>query len=269
MMAFGDRSYRARTDPDAPQAFGTCDYCGGFYNLVQLRPQYEYYGDAIEDTGYLACYRCISQPQAQLSTPILPEDPKPILNPRPEYYWTPADSAINPAVAQTIIGNLNNGFNQFVGPQGQVLTLPLPTELDPTLPLQTKAQVLASAQTGWGNPYPPSLTDYGGTISVSGVGQQIMPANTARQWLLIYSPAASFLAVAQNGPPTLGIPASYWSNPYTAAPTPAEVGTVNVGIGQGLLQNALKTPPANMWLGSVWIIGFIPKQPFFAWAYPS
>lgn len=264
-MGFGDIHGRARVDPEGARAFGCCDYCGEWYNRVDLMQQSEWFGDILADTGFRACPRCISQPQPQLKPVILPEDPVPIDNPRVDIYSIPADLAVNVASAQTVVANtLNNGFGQFVGPQGQVITLPWATELDPTQPFTSKAQVLASAATGWGNPMPGTLTDRSGTITTPGVGQQIVAANPARQYLLIYSPAASFFAVAQNGAPTLGIPASYWNNPYSA-PTPAETGTATVGIGQALLQNGLKTFPANMWLGSVWAIGFMAGQKFWCW----
>lgn len=263
-MAYGSNAFRARLDPQAPQAQAVCDSCGAWYSLVDLRAQYEYYGDDLKDTGYLYCYRCISQPQPQLSTPILPEDPQPVLNPRTEFYLVPADAAINPAAAQAIARNLNSGFGQFTGPQGLVITNPLPTELDPTNPIQAKAAVLASAATGWGLPQP-TLTDRSGTNNLSGVGQQIMAANANRQYLLVFSPYTGLLAIAQNGTPTLSIKASYWDNPYTAAPSPPTAGTVIVGVGQGLLQNALTTPAGNVWTGSVWALGLVPKQPYFAW----
>jgi hypothetical protein len=264
-MSHGDLAGRARVDAHAPAAFGVCDYCGTWYNLTSLRSQTEFYGDSIQDKGYLACYRCLSQPQPQLSTPILPEDPIPVLNPRPEYYSTPADAAVNPAAAQLINANINTGgFTQIIGPRGTSLTIPLVAELDPTQPFRTKTELLASAATGWGLPQP-TLTDRGGTIANSGIGQQIMAANPNRTYLLIYSPFTGLLAIAQNGTPTLGIPASYWGNPYTAAPTPAEVGTINVGVGQALLQNGGIVAPPQVWTGSVWAIGLIKGQPYWAW----
>lgn len=264
-MAFGSIAGRARLDPQHPVAQAVCDYCGTWWSLPDFRRQFEFYGDSLEDTGYLACPRCLSQPQPQLSTPILPEDPVPVLNPRPEYYSTPADAAVNPSAAQLINANVNTlGFSQIIGPQGASIRNPLVTELNPTQPFLTKAQVLASAATGWGLPIP-TLTDRSGTVANSGVGQQIMAANASRAYLLIYSPFTGLLAVAQNGTPTLGIPASYWSNPYTAVPTPAEVGTINVGVGQAILQNGGATNPPAVWKGSVWAIGLIKGQQYFAW----
>lgn len=268
-MALGDIHGRARVDPQQSRAFAVCDYCGEWHNRIDLINQLEWFGDVLTDTGFRACPRCISKPQPQLKPVILPEDPVPIVDPRVEVYSIPADLAVNVDSAQTAVGNLNNGFGQFVGPQGQTITVPWPTELDPTQPGLSKTQVLASAQTGWGNPFPSKwLGDRSGTITAGGVGQQIIPYNPWRQYLLIYSPAAQFLAVSQNAAPTLGIPASYWTNPFTAS-VPAETTTATVGIGQGLLQNGLKTYPANMWLGSIWAMGYIRGQIFYAWEYPD
>jgi hypothetical protein len=279
-MAFGDIHGRAKVDPQATRAFACCDMCGEWYNRVTLIDQMEFYGDVLTDTGYRACPRCISQPQPQLKPVILPEDPVPIVDPRVEVYSIPADQAVNPTAAAISSANVNNnGTLIFVGPQGVVIGNPVVlefgmarstttnepvTELDPTQLFSASSQVIASSKTGWGLPQPP-LAFQGGTIKTSGVGQQIMLANSNRTYLLIYSPYAGLLAIAQNGTPTIGIPASYWANPYSAPPTPAETGTVIAGIGQGVLQNGLLTPPGSVWQGSIWVLGLVPGQPYWAW----
>lgn len=249
-MAYADQAGRARVDPQHPRAFAVCDSCGEWYNRVDLRPQMEWYGDNLEDTGYRMCYRCLSQPQPQLKTVILPEDPVPITDPRVEYF----------------IQDQNlNGFVQNIGPQGTSINAAIVTFLNPDEPFLSAAAVLASSQTGWGLPQP-TLTLTSGTITTSGVGQQVLAANTDRQYLLIYSPGAGLLATAQNGTPTLGIPASSLSNLLAPTPAvPAETSTVIVGTGQGLLQNAGATPPASVWAGSVWVLGLQQGQTYFVW----
>lgn len=262
-MAYADRSGHARTNPKAPQAFAVCDSCGSWWNRVDLRPQLEWEGDSLADTGFRYCWRCLSKPQPQLKTIILPQDPVPITDPRPEAA-APGLGGISGQLPYPPVNTNQNGFTAAVGPQGFSINDPVLTELDPTNPLQSKTAVLASAATGWGLPMP-TLTDRSGAIGLSGVGQQIMPANPDRQYLLLFQPVSGLLAAAQNGTPTLGI------SPSTIGPFPLvpiiqpESLTVIVGTGSALLQNGLQTPPATVWLGSVWVLGLVPGQPFFAW----
>lgn len=86
-MADNNLTGRARVSTRTPQAFGICDTCGFLYNRVQLVDQMEYFGNTIRPTGFLVCTAtCNDLPQPQLSTPVLPNDPYPIINPRPELY---------------------------------------------------------------------------------------------------------------------------------------------------------------------------------------
>src|SRR6185437_277961 len=155
-----------------------------------------------------------------------------------------------------------NGFAQVVGPQGSSITAPILTELNPTRPFETTAELLASSRTGWGLPQP-TLTDRSGTISLSGVGQKIMDANASRKYLLIYQPFSGLLAVSQNVAPSLGIPASSLLPPYIPTP-PAEITTVSLGMGGAILQSSLTTPPGTVWTGSVYVLGLVPGAAFFA-----
>jgi hypothetical protein len=75
----------ARVQAKAPKAFAICDTCGLLYNHVDLVPQMEFQGNDLRPTGFLVCTKtCNDQPQPQLTTPILPPDPEPIENPRPD-----------------------------------------------------------------------------------------------------------------------------------------------------------------------------------------
>jgi len=244
-MGWADRAGQATVDPQRPRAFGVCDDCGEWYNRHNLRDQYEWYGAELTDTHRRVCARCLSKPQDQLRPILLPPDPVPIIDPRPEY----------PSVLQN-----QNGFSYYVGPQGTTIIKPVVAELDPTMPLPNKAAVLASAASGWGEPMPATLIDRGGTITLSGVGQMITAPNPARTYLLLFNPASGLLAAAQGMPPVLGI-----SSANVLSPTQAETGTIFVGTGSGVLQNGTKIPPDPVWLGSVWVLGLIPGQPFFAW----
>lgn len=86
-MANNNLTGRARVSTRHPEAFGVCDTCGFVYNRVQLVEQMEYQGNDVRPTGFLVCTStCNDMPQPQFSTPILPNDPYPILNPRPDLY---------------------------------------------------------------------------------------------------------------------------------------------------------------------------------------
>lgn len=224
----------------------------------------EFQGSSLADTGFRACWQCLSQPQPQLKPVILPPDPVPINDPRPEVAQSGLGEISGQLPYPPLYGN-QNGFALIVGPQGSSIDQPVLTELNPTAPFKLHPEVIVSAFTGWGLPAP-SLTFHSGTIALSGVGQQAIPANANRTYLLIYNPANAVLAVAQDGSPTLGISTS--SIPTIAIPfppTPVEAKTVMAGTGTALLQNAGWTPPSAVWLGSIWVLGLVSGAPWWIW----
>lgn len=75
---------RARVSRSYPESFGTCDRCGFWYNLKDLKWQFEYAGRGLYNTHFLLCDRCLDDPQPQLMARILPADPRPVLNARVE-----------------------------------------------------------------------------------------------------------------------------------------------------------------------------------------
>lgn len=75
---------RARVNSRYPEAFGVCQRCGIWYNLVTLRWQFEFAGRGLYNTRYLFCPRCLDTPQPQLKARIIPADPVPKLNARVE-----------------------------------------------------------------------------------------------------------------------------------------------------------------------------------------
>ena len=91
-MAYASRSGRARTSSSNPQAFGVCDRCGIWYNLVNLRWQYDWRGATMQNIRLLVCNTCYDTPQEQLRAIVLPADPTPVVNPRVEpYAWDEID----------------------------------------------------------------------------------------------------------------------------------------------------------------------------------
>lgn len=77
---------RAQTSPQNPRAFGVCDRCGCWENLDNLRFQFDYRGLKLQNLGIRVCSRCCDRPSPQLRPIILPPDPVPVLNPRPENF---------------------------------------------------------------------------------------------------------------------------------------------------------------------------------------
>lgn len=77
---------RARVSARSPRAFGICDGCGFQYNLERLRYQYQWQGMQLQNLNLRVCPTCMDVPQQQLRTIILPPDPVPVDDPRPERY---------------------------------------------------------------------------------------------------------------------------------------------------------------------------------------
>lgn len=76
----------ASVDPSNPNAWATCDRCGDLWQHRDLDWQYQWAGAQRINLGVLVCPKCMDVPQEQLRSIILPPDPVPILNPRPEPY---------------------------------------------------------------------------------------------------------------------------------------------------------------------------------------
>jgi hypothetical protein len=76
----------AEVDPNNPRAWATCDQCGWITNLYKLSYQYKFAGTSLINTNFLVCPTCLDTPNPNLKTIVLPPDPKPVFNPRPENY---------------------------------------------------------------------------------------------------------------------------------------------------------------------------------------
>jgi hypothetical protein len=77
---------RAKVNKKSPQAFGVCDRCYMLYNLVDLRWQFEFRGNQLQNIQLRVCDRCMDKPQDQLRPKNVPADPIPVYQPRPENY---------------------------------------------------------------------------------------------------------------------------------------------------------------------------------------
>ena len=76
----------ARVNPNAPEAWGVCDRCGMVHNLVNLAWQYDWRGNQLMNIRLLVCTRCTDKPFEHNRPIVLPPDPPPKLNARPEQY---------------------------------------------------------------------------------------------------------------------------------------------------------------------------------------
>jgi hypothetical protein len=77
---------RAEVDPSAPAAWATSDRSGFVGNHVDLRWQHEYAGFDIVSQNFLVFPDEYDTPNRQLGALILPPDPPPVMNARPEQY---------------------------------------------------------------------------------------------------------------------------------------------------------------------------------------
>jgi hypothetical protein len=84
---------KAFIDSRAPRALAICERCQGMVFHDTLRWQMQWRGPRLSNIRLYVCPECYDTPQEQLRTFVLPIDPVPIANPRPENY-TEAD---NPA----------------------------------------------------------------------------------------------------------------------------------------------------------------------------
>lgn len=86
---------RATVDARSPRAFGVCDKCGFLFNHNQLQWQFQWAGTRLQNLQILVCQSCLDVPQTQLKSIIIPPDPVPISNPRPELYNVEVFSFMN------------------------------------------------------------------------------------------------------------------------------------------------------------------------------
>lgn len=77
---------RARTNPQSPRAWATDDRSGFVGNHQDLCWQFDWRGTQLINTRVLVYPDQLDTPQRQLGTIVLPPDPTPIMNARPEQY---------------------------------------------------------------------------------------------------------------------------------------------------------------------------------------
>lgn len=79
---------RGRVSQRSPSALAVCDRCSFTVNRTDLFWQFQWAGVKLQNLRLLVCNRCLDVPQPALKTIVIPPDPLPVWNPRPENYTT-------------------------------------------------------------------------------------------------------------------------------------------------------------------------------------
>jgi hypothetical protein len=90
---------RAAVDATSPRAWGTSDRDGFINNLENMSWQFDWAGTSLVNKHILVAECELDTPQRQLGAIILPPDPPPIMNARPEPYAIDEESP-GPYVAE-------------------------------------------------------------------------------------------------------------------------------------------------------------------------
>lgn len=175
---------RFTVNSDAPRARGVCDRCGQIWQHSKLTWQFQWVGPRLQNLRFLVCPPCYDKPQPNLRTIVLPPDPVPIMNARPENYvqddnalsvigadanfFTPQYGSrigtltLGGGTNAAFDGNLkkpswlsaaggisNSSYNNYVGInwQGNVSNLAMPSSLKPPILQHTLLSVTITAPT--------------------------------------------------------------------------------------------------------------------------
>lgn len=117
-------SYRpyghATIDPSRPRARAVCDRCGQIWNLENLIWQFDWRGPRVQNLRVLVCPPCYDKPQMNgQRTYILPPDPVPVMNARPEFR-VPEDNPLSalgatPSPLSYVFGNQIGNMVNYAG----------------------------------------------------------------------------------------------------------------------------------------------------------
>lgn len=256
-MGMGDIHHRARARARSPRAFGVCDFCGGWFNRVDLLEVMEYYGTSVRWTGYLADRDCLDKPQPQLQPYILPPDPVPIKNPRPEIFS---------------ISRGANGYTQMTtwGPGDFSVPYPIRT---------SKSALLAAAASLSGVPTPANYADLSAAIPLSSVTTLLVPLVPASSGGPLTNDTGATVLTDDSGNTILmqdpGAPRRTFLLLYNPNTTPIVVSNGNasfagdslamlLGPGSALLQSG-----ANCYQGAVTVCVLQPGETVWAFVAPG
>ncbi len=83
---------KATVNPTQPEGFAVCDRCGQWFQRVGatggtgLRWQLDWRGPVLQNLYILVCPSCYDKPQEQYRPLVIPPDPLPVYQPRPEAF---------------------------------------------------------------------------------------------------------------------------------------------------------------------------------------
>jgi len=77
------------------EAWGSCDRCSFWYLRSELKWQYEWSATQLYNKRLLVCPICIDTPFQHFRAIIVPPDPVPVMNPRPDVYQVQQDGPTN------------------------------------------------------------------------------------------------------------------------------------------------------------------------------
>lgn len=100
---------RASVNSASPRAWATCDRCGLNYNLEDLKWQFQWIGAQLQNLNWLVCDTCLDKPAEFLKSIILPPDPVPVSNPRPENYNADFNNAMATQDGTPFVTEADNG----------------------------------------------------------------------------------------------------------------------------------------------------------------
>ena len=135
-MAYASKQGRARHSVTSPTAAGVCDRCGFVYQFSDLQWQYDWRGASLQNLRFLVCRHCLDTPQEQLRAIVVPADPTPIINARPQDF---IDAEIDyqtisaPTVYDPVTGIPIPGTTRLISEDGSYLTtqaIGIPNDLD-------------------------------------------------------------------------------------------------------------------------------------------
>jgi hypothetical protein len=257
-MALGDLSGASRTNPRNPFGQGVCDRTGFALQHNRMQRQFQWGGAKLFDTGYLVRPQSLDKPQDQYRSLILPGDPQPLVNPRPDYWQTPpypANTPGNQGFQQYELSNQRSltgaaygiGYFQIgispIGVEG-VLDVAPPWDQQAVYPT-TKAGALGSLEVTSGIPVPSTIVDRSISLGQN-MTQTLMAANPARAWLAIYSPSQA--------PSAFNLATAVWGL------------TTNLMIGPGQCWFwATSAGLGTVWQGAITAISLTPGNPLWAW----
>jgi hypothetical protein len=231
-------SGRARISVRRPRAIGECDRCGFWKSLDDLRPQYQWGGNQLIDTGLLVCSdTCLDIPQQQFRSPILPPDPRPRVPSRPSPNTTFAGNIGGPLPTSPE----NQGLTQFVLEPSFFNEVNYPPTMGPVL-------AAIAAATGVATPTVPSLVSY--VVKMTGATVSLVPPNNQRTFLAVYNPT-QFTAQISLGNATQGAIQN-----MSIGPNEVYFSATAQGLG-----------PA--YVGALTAVGLFPGLPLWAWEAES